>query len=388
VSRKRKARLSLPDNVHVVRVKGKEYAYHIRGRGTKHQGPRTPLPGMPNNPDGSPNEEWWTAYRALEGEPGPSARAGTYAALIRDYQASPEWADMSEGTRVEWGRHHKTIKKAWGDLQLRATEPKHVLQLRDSFADIPPADPKLRTKPLEKYKDRPAAANNLLRALSALLSWSVPRGWRPDNPCDHVPKLKGGDGYPPWPMRAIDHHRKHGRPHLWYVAAHALYTGQRQSDVLGMLKADVHDGEIKVLQDKTRKPLWIPLHKDLKAIQVEMTEAAKRAETPRLSKHLLVNSHGIEWTQDGFRASWQAEMAQRIFKPFKAHRLVFHGLRKSAVVFLLEAGCTDAEVAAITGQSREMVEHYAQMVNQRKLARAAILKWENADARNENNQAS
>jgi hypothetical protein len=38
--------------------------------------------------------------------------------------------------------------------------------------------------------------------------------------------------------------------------------------------------------------------------------------------------------------------------------LVFHGLRKSAVVFLLETGCTDAEVSAITGQSRQMAEHY------------------------------
>jgi hypothetical protein len=41
----------------------------------------------------------------------------------------------------------------------------------------------------------------------------------------------------------------------------------------------------------------------------------------------------------------------------RRRRLVFHGLRKSAVVFLLETGCTDAETAAITGQSRDMVEH-------------------------------
>jgi len=33
-----------------------------------------------------------------------------------------------------------------------------------------------------------------------------------------------------------------------------------------------------------------------------------------------------------------------------------------------------------TGQSREMVEHYARQVNQRRLAAAAILKWETADA--------
>ena len=60
----------------------------------------------------------------------------------------------------------------------------------------------------------------------------------------------------------------------------------------------------------------------------------------------------------------------------KKQGLVFHGLRKSAVVILLEAGCTDAEVSAITGQSRQMVEHYSRQVNQRKLAASAILKWE------------
>ncbi|MGP0042767.1 MAG: hypothetical protein ACLPJW_19035, partial [Rhodomicrobium sp.] len=52
-----------------------------------------------------------------------------------------------------------------------------------------------------------------------------------------------------------------------------------------------------------------------------------------------------------------------------------------AVVFLLEAGGTDAEVSAITGQSRQMVEHYARQVNQKKLAASAVLKWEaSADA--------
>ena len=56
--------------------------------------------------------------------------------------------------------------------------------------------------------------------------------------------------------------------------------------------------------------------------------------------------------------------------------LVFHGLRKSSVVFLLEAGCSTAEVRSVTGQSLQMVERYALDVNKRKLAAAAILKWE------------
>ena len=43
-------------------------------------------------------------------------------------------------------------------------------------------------------------------------------------------------------------------------------------------------------------------------------------------------------------------------------------------------GHKSPETAAITGQSRDMVEHYAKQVNQKRLAAAAILKWEAADA--------
>jgi hypothetical protein len=68
------------------------------------------------------------------------------------------------------------------------------------------------------------------------------------------------------------------------------------------------------------------------------------------------------------------EMKREPFRELRERELVFHGLRKPAVVFLLEAGCTDAEVSAITGQSRQMVEHHARQVNQKKLAAAAVLK--------------
>ena len=48
-----------------------------------------------------------------------------------------------------------------------------------------------------------------------------------------------------------------------------------------------------------------------------------------------------------------------------------------------KAGATDAQVSAITGQTRQMVEHYGLMVNQRRLARDAILKWEESGERSE-----
>jgi hypothetical protein len=53
-------------------------------------------------------------------------------------------------------------------------------------------------------------------------------------------------------------------------------------------------------------------------------------------------------------------------------------LRKNAVNALLEAGCTPHETASITGQSVQMVEHYAKKVSQKKLGKSAMLKFERA----------
>jgi integrase len=213
-----------------------------------------------------------------------------------------------------------------------------------------------------------------------MLSWSVPRGWRADNPCLLVPKLKIGDGYEAWPWELIERLERQGPAWMWQAAALALYTGQRQGDVLAMTRAKIKNGLIEVKQEKTGRELVIPAHQKLVALLKTMKSD---------SVQILTNTRGLPWTQNGFRASWNGALEPpqqnsgalprpHPLWPIKRAGLVFHGLRKSAVVMLLEAGCTTAEVQAITGQSMRMVEHYAKQVSQKKLAAAAILKWENA----------
>jgi len=125
------------------------------------------------------------------------------------------------------------------------------------------------------------------------------------------------------------------------------------------------------------------IHRDLKRVLEEIQKEASPDRDnvlfARLSNEtILKNTRGKQWSPNGFKASWQHELNRSAMSSLREAKLVFHGLRKSAVVFLLEAGCSDAEVSAITGQSREMVAHYAKQVNQKKLAAAAILKWEAA----------
>jgi integrase len=357
----------MPADVHVVWAKGREYFYFQKNRARKGEGPRVKLAGQPYNDDGTPDREWWESYRVLAGvEAGEKKPPGTFAALIAEYQKSPEWAHLSDKTREEWTRYLAHVEEKWGTLRVASVEPRHVLALRDSFADVPPPGAASHGRGAE-FKNRPSAANNLLRALSAMMSWSVPRGWIKFNPCLSVKKLKGGTPYEPWSWKAICLFEKEARADLWHAAALALYTGQRQNDVLKMRWSDIRENMIAVEQEKTGKKLWIPMHKALKRVIKGLS---------RVGEFILVSARGEAWTTDGFKTAWQKEMDRPQFAELRGQRCVFHGLRKSSVVTLLEAGCTDAEVAAITGQSREMVEHYARAVNQKRLAASAILKWE------------
>ena len=339
--------VELPAGVNAVKARGRIYFYYHPGRGTKSASKPQRLPDDPRSP------EFWAEYARLSGQrtETPTRRAGTFDALIADYKASPEFQKKAPSTKDLNEGHLTIISERWGSLLVKGVRPRHVLELRDSFAKTP------------------RKADQIVALLSVIIGWGVPRDYADVNPCREIGKLSETDGWHPWQQEDIDYARKHLRAHLWWVAALALYTGQRQGDVLAMDWSRISGDEIAVRQMKTGKFLWIPLHRELRTVLDTL---------PRVSTRILTNSEGLPWAS-GFRASWQAAMNAKTFAAFRRRRLVFHGLRKSAVVMLLEAGCTDAEVAAITGQSREMIAHYSLMVNQRKLARAAILKWEGAN---------
>jgi integrase len=80
----------------------------------------------------------------------------------------------------------------------------------------------------------------------------------------YVPKLETDEeGARPWPVWAYSLIEEHAREDVRRAVLLARYTGQRQSDVLRMAPADVEDGGINVVQQKTGKELWVPLHDDL-----------------------------------------------------------------------------------------------------------------------------
>ena len=99
------------------------------------------------------------------------------------------------------------------------------------------------------------------------------------------------------------------------------------------------------LRAKTTKMLWIPIHKQLRLLlpslearlRKKLGKAGKDLDIRRHHEPILLNTRGRPWTRDGFKASLAKELNAPRMAEFRSRRLVFHGLRKSEVILLLEA---------------------------------------------------
>ena len=175
--------------------------------------------------------------------------------------------------------------------------------------------------------------------LARVLSWSFNRGLVAVNPCERGGRLYRGGGRAEKVWTDVDEAAflERAPAHLHLPLLLALWTGQRQGDLL-RLPWSAYDGtRIRLRQSKTGTPVSFKAGAPLKAAL---------DATPKRSTIILTNSDGKPWTSDGFRASWG--------KACKAAGVVgvtFHDLRGTAVTRLALVGCTEAQIAAITGHS-------------------------------------
>jgi integrase len=153
--------------------------------------------------------------------------------------------------------------------------------------------------------------------------------------------------------------------HLQLALILALWTGQRQGDLLRLPWSAYHGKAIRLRQSKTGTRVVIPVG----ALPRERLDA-----TAKLSPVILVNSDGQPWTEDGFRSSWRKACAKA-----GVLGVTFNDLRGTATTRLALAGCTEAEIATITGHAladvRSILDaHY--LHRGPRLAEAAIRKLE------------
>lgn len=308
---------------------------------------RIALPGHPGSP------EFMEAYNAaLASTPVLRSGAsvpGSFARMIEDYFRSPEFLSTRASSQAVTKGILDRFAKDWGDREVDSFERKHL------------------TVVIGKMAKTPAAANNLLKKLRALIRWGIANDWRKDDPTIGMKKFREGTHHT-WTEDEIAQFEAHwplgGRARTAFALA--IYTGQRREDLARMTwgACDLRAGTIRVVQGKTGAELEIPIHKGLRTA----LEAWPR-------KHLTILA--TEGGRGTSVAGFGNYMADCIGEAGLPARCVLHGLRKAATRRLAEAGCSAHEIMAITGhKTLAEVQRYTVAAAQKGLAQAAIARVE------------
>ena len=285
---------------------------------------------------------------------------GKLLSLLQGYQASQDFLGLRERTRADYIKQIEKIEQKFGDAPIKAlTDPRTrgiFMDWRDELA--------LRSKRQADYA---------WTVLARVLSWAKDRGKITVNPCERGGRVYQGTRVDcVWSIEDEAAFLERAPTHLHLPLLLALWTGQREGDLL-RLPWSAYDGSvIRLMQSKSdrrraRRPVrvTIPVGAPLKAALDAM---------PKKSPIILLTSEGRPWTPDGFRSSWgkardKAGIIDR----------TFNDLRGTAVTRLALVGCTEAEIATITGHSLRDVRsildaHY--LHRDIELARTAISKLE------------
>lgn len=282
--------------------------------------------------------EFWQEYaNILNGDRQPRVSSRTFEKLIASYHKSPRYRRLKTRTALDYDKYLEFFKARMGQANPAMMQRKDVIRLRDANAE------------------KPYFANYSVRVLRVLMEHCVDLGWRETNPAKGVPEIKTvKTEREPWPRELLEAYRAHcpigTRERL--VMELCVGTGQRIGDVLEMRWSDIQDGSVFVRQNKTRKELWVPILPELQ----EVLDAASRH-----SVYLLTNNHRTNrWS---YRGASHAVLQVR--KEIGATAYDIHSWRYNAATELLEAGCEDDLIAAVTGQSPAMVRHYTKKVRQK-----------------------
>jgi len=304
---------------------------------------KVPLPGLPWSP------EFMAAYEAaLAGQQiqigSARVKPGTFRALAVSYFNSIGFRSMKASTQSVYRNAIERLCNEHGDKRTATLQREHVIRLMAAKAE------------------KPESANLLRKVLRATMKHAVEIGLRADDPTRDVRAIRvKSDGFHSWTDAEISQFEKRhavgSRARL--ALALLLYTGQRRSDVVRMGRQHIRDGAMHVRQLKTGAELVIPVHAALEAII---------AETPADHLTFLTTQFGRPFTAAGF-GNWfreQCDIAGLL-------HCSAHGLRKAAARRLAEAGCTEHEIASITGHaSLREISRYTKAADQKRLAVTAM----------------
>lgn len=321
---------------------GSIYAYYRR------QGLQFRIEGEPGTKD------WLESYEEIharfgKGRERSGPAPGSVDAMIIAYKKSGRYRVLAQSTKDRYEFALTRLSKAIGKLPIASVSRRAVVRLQEKIAET-----------------QPRTAIEVTKVLDLVFKCAVNLGEVDANPAEKMekpPEYKAKQ-HEAWTDEQIATFLSGAKP-VWRRAVMvALHTGLRRGDLIRLTKGHVNGGWIKINIQKTDDEAEIPIHSDL------LAELEKPMPKPSLM--LIPTAHGRQMYKDSLSHGIQKECLRLGIVPNPP----LHGLRRSAIIRLLETGCTTEEVMAITEQSKRMVEYYAGRRHKRALAEVVKIKME------------
>ena len=245
-------------------------------------------PGAPDHgkrlPDDPASPEFAIAmqrFRTRAEETKNEDAPNSFARLIADYRASPEFACLRPRTQRDYSRYLDELVARAGDLPYAAIDRQVVYKIRN------------------RYKNKPRTANYYVAVLRLVLSWAVEHGRLDRNPASGVKLIPLKPRSQVWGLDAEEAFLEHASPSIALAYKLGVYVVQRQADILAMTWAQYRQGKIRLRQQKTGELLEVPCHPEL---------IRALAAAPRVSTHILTSENGLPYKPDHFRHLWKRTM--------------------------------------------------------------------------------
>ncbi len=297
--------------------------------------------GGPRLPDEYGSPEFVEAFVAATKNKKPTT-AATMQSLLAAFQNSAEFLGLAPRTKDDY--------------------IKLIVKIEAEFAGFPlAAMPDKRTRGIFKeWRDKLAKASlrqadYAYTVLARILSWGLDRGIIDANPCERAGRLYTANrSEAVWTIEDEEAYLRVALDHLKLPLVMALWTGQREGDLLNLKWANYDGNHIRLIQGKTKrggkggKRVMIPVGKPVKLMLDELK--ANRNPNP-MDSILLTDRRSRPWTLDGFSV-----MFRKMCKLAGIQGLTFHDTRGTAVTRLALAGASVPQIATFTGHSLKDVE--------------------------------
>ena len=205
---------------------------------------------------------------------------GKLLSVLQEYQSSDEFRSLAPRSRSDYVAKIKLIEKAFGDFPLAAMSDKRTRGIFKSWRE---------RLALSSRRQ----ADYAWVVLARVLSFGMDRGVVAANPCARGGRLyRGSRAEKIWTVTDEAAFLERAPLHLHLALLLALWTGQRQGDLLRLPWSSYDGKQIRLRQSKGGRPIVIPVGAPLKAA---LDATSKR------STIILTTADGRPWTPDGFR---------------------------------------------------------------------------------------